>query len=348
MTEQKVKGILEEIDNYEQSLNACLSFIHIYKWDEKEGKPDNSILYWIGKAYNPGKITPDITMQLSIDKGLVVELKPFLPINEEGHIDKWKKEFKQLKKYDQQLEGWETTNKKVGQQELILITNQKIVKRIIDYIEKNKLYFTYFSKNFCIIQYGLATGKKPAYYLRKEYGRIDDFKHITDKEWGLDGFAVAIEYLIKTGLIRTKFLDYKPPVVYLMSILWDEVFTSLVCEEDWIKAKMESGKKMVKIPANVAELRKILQENFADKNSKQGIKEKWIEEALENFVKLKLATRVKSGNKDYITKFRKKIKGEKEGMSKTQLFAELLYESPLQYTLESDKFKKDVLEYNRK
>ena len=89
MTEQKVKGILEEINNYEQSLNACLSFIHIYKWDEKEGKPDNNILYWIGKAYNPGKITPDITMQLSIDKGLVVELKPFLPINEEGHIDKW-------------------------------------------------------------------------------------------------------------------------------------------------------------------------------------------------------------------------------------------------------------------
>ena len=340
MSEETVQKILEEVDNYEQAINASLSFIHIYKWDEENERPNEKVRYWLGKSYSNGEndVTPDITIQLNGLRGIVVELKPKLPKD----MNFWEKKFKQLKKYDTKLIGWVTDNHIIPQQELVLLTDQKLVKRIIAYIRENKLTFQDYSKNFCIVQYGPATGNKAAYYLRKEYGKIDDFNHVTDQRWEIDGFTIDIEnHLIKTGLIKIKLIDYKPPTVYLMSLLWDYVFSSMIGEEGWRNAKIESGRKIVEIPVNISDLRKILQEKYSDPNAKHGIKEEWIKEALENFVKLKLAKRVKGNDKEYIIKFRKKIEGEREGINKNQLFAELLYKSGAQTTLGEFNKKED-------
>src|SRR3989338_9913937 len=75
MAKNKVVEILDDIDDYEQSVNACLTIIHIYKWDDTNSRPDGTIINHIGKSYNPGGVTPDVTIQLSEKRGLVIELK---------------------------------------------------------------------------------------------------------------------------------------------------------------------------------------------------------------------------------------------------------------------------------
>lgn len=332
MTDGTIQKVLEHIDNYEQSVNACLTFIHIYKWDERTKSPTSNVLYWIGKDYEPGSLTPDITLQLSKDRGLVVELKESLPKNDSKEKDIWNDNFTQIQGYDAQLKGWKTDDGFVEQQELILVVDQKLVRKVIEYIQSKKFTFTHYSKNFCIIQYSPLTGLKNGILLRIEHGKIDDYKTITNKRlW--EGIPVSLEYLFATGLSKIKLLDYKPPVVYLMSILWDHVFNSMLTEEAWRQAKMEERKRLIEVIVTVPKLKEILIENFADKNSKQGIKEKWIEEALENFVRLKLAKKNKSTG-EYIIKYRKRIADEQTDTNKHRIFAELLYKSGVQFTLE--------------
>lgn len=331
MTKEGVRRVLEEINDYEQSLNVCLTFIHIYKWDDRSNKPDGTILYWIGKEYNPGGITPDVTLQLTHDRGLVVELKESLPRENPEGRDNWEKKFSQLKRYDTELEGWETESGKVAQQELVLIVDQKLVRRVIEYIKEKRLSFHDFSKNFCVMQYSPLVGRKQGVFLRIEDGEIDDFKTVTTRRlW--EGISVDMNYLFNSGLSRIKFLDYPPPLVYTMSILWDHVFNTLLSDKDWRQAKMEGSRRFIRINVSKSELRDILARNFADEKSKQGIREKWVEEALESFVMLGLAEREKD-SKEYTIKYRKKIPGEGPETSKQEIFAELLYKNGVQTTL---------------
>lgn len=332
MTKETIQKAREQVDNYEQAVNACLTLIHVYKWDETNNQPDGNVIYWIGKEFIPGNVTPDIALQLSRERGLIIELKQSLPKSNSEEKDFWKERFEQIKKYDVQLKGWTTEDEFVKQQELMMMVDQKLARRVSDYIKANNLSFKDFSKNFCVIQFGPASGLNPAIFLRVEYGEIDDFKTITFKRLN-DGITVALEYLLCSGLSKIKLLDYKPPVIYLMSILWDHVFSSMIPEDAWRQAKMEDSRKLIEITVTVSKLKEILIENFTDSKSKQGIKEKWIEEAIENFIRLKLAKKKKETD-EYIIKYRKKLAGERAGADRHSIFAELLYKSGVQFTLE--------------
>ena len=113
MGEKEVNKVLEKIDDYEQSIHACLSLTHIYKWDEEAKKVDLNVAHWIGKEFSPNSLTPDIGLQLTNKRGLVVELKESLPQNGDNENDYWRDSFQQLKKYDSELVGWNTPSKKI-------------------------------------------------------------------------------------------------------------------------------------------------------------------------------------------------------------------------------------------
>jgi hypothetical protein len=336
MTTDKTTKVLDEIDNYEQSLNACLTFIHIYKWDETEKKPSQEVKHNIGKKYSPNDVTPDITIQLSDERGLVVELKESLPQNNDvGNIDVWKEKFDQVKKYDVRLDGWETSTTAVKQQDLILLINQKFTTKVIEYITSNNLSFNNFSKNFCVIQYSPAFGRKDGIFLRKDYGKIDDFKTITDKRLS-DGITVSLDFLIKCDLSKIKFLDFKPHFIYTMGILWFHVFPSLLTDDDWRRFRMESGRKQIEINVTVKDIRNFLIKYYAEEQSEY-IREKWIEEALEKFRELKYATR--KGDV-YTIKWRKKISNDEHDANVHRVFADLFYKEGIQKSL--DEISKNI------
>src|SRR3989338_8785073 len=117
-----VQKTLEDVDNYDQSVNATLAVLHLYKFDDSLKTIDQSIKSWFGKKMKPGDITPDLLIQLNNERGVITELKRSFPKNDKGGKDLWEDEFKQIKDYDQDLEGWETKTKKIKEQDLILLT----------------------------------------------------------------------------------------------------------------------------------------------------------------------------------------------------------------------------------
>ena len=125
---KKVQSILENIDNYEQSLNACLCFIHIYFWDEERSSIDDSVDYYIGKEFkdkNNEKVTPDINIECNDELGLIIEHKNSFPREQE----KWRSTFKQIKNYDQELNGWEKKKKNFPHNLILFINRSKIFKK---------------------------------------------------------------------------------------------------------------------------------------------------------------------------------------------------------------------------
>jgi hypothetical protein len=325
----KVQKTLEDVDNYEQSVNATLATLHIYKYDDTTKKIDASIKSWFGKKMNPGEITPDLLIQLDEQRGIITELKRSLPKNE-GDKDLWKEEFDQLKKYDSDLKGWETPNKKITEQDLILLTSQKIGIHVNDYIDEKNLSFKDFSKEFAVLQFNPASGIKQAVFLQKIKGKVTDYKKITNDRLRT-GITVSLEYLLMSGLSKIKFIDVKPNIVYLMSIMWDFVFSSIPTEEDWRTARESKGGKIVEISIDVDDVRTKLNQNFTINGDNGVVKNEWVKEALENFVKIKLAKRNVTG---YSIKYRKKIKDEGESDNKHKVFADLLFKEGVQTSLE--------------
>ena len=325
MSKDNITKILEEVDNYEQSLNASLTFIHIFKWNTKKNAVEEAVDFWIGNQYEPGEVTPDITIQLSQSRGIVTELKKSIPKNDDASIDKWKPITDQLAKYDVPLVGWNTPSKKVDEQELVFLIDQKLSRLFIKYIQEKKLTFSKFSKHFCVIQFSPGSGLSNAVFLRAEHGTLDDFDYFT-KEKLDNGITVALEYLIYSGLLMIKFLDYRPPVVYLMSTLWDHVFSHF--NTDW-DATMLTGKTTItEIPITIKQVQDVLSANYTSKGAGKYVRDEWVLEALDKFVDLKLATKEKVVGK-YTIKWRKKIGTYPPETSKNEIFAEMLFKKPM-------------------
>ena len=190
-----VQKALEDVDNYEQSVNATLAMLHLYKYDDTTKSIDKSIKAWFGKKMKPGDVTPDLLIQINDKRGVITELKRSFPKNDKDGKDLWEDEFNQIKSYDKNLEGWETQDNKITEQDLILLTSQKLGINVCDYIDEKSLSFEYFSKKFSVWQFNPSPGIKQAVFLQKIKGDITDFKNITNQRMR-SGVPVAIEFLL--------------------------------------------------------------------------------------------------------------------------------------------------------
>lgn len=332
MRENYVKKVIENINDYEQSLQASLAFIHLYKWDQQTSKIRQNVIHYFGKVFNPGSVTPDISILLDNKRGIVIEVKSSLPRNESNeNNDLWIDIIEQLSKYDKKLKGWETDNKNVSQQELVLLMNQKFVVKFKNYLKSKQATFENHNKNFSIMQYGPAPGHTEAIFIQKREGSIDDFNDITDERFDI-GIPIARKFLINSGLFEIKFMDNEPPSEYLMDILWKHIFSSKIPENEWREARVSTNKQ-IKIKVNIINLTKELAKHYTDQKSTRCIKKKWIDKALRNFVALKLAEKDDKQNIYYI-KYRKQLKGITETQNQHEIFAELLYEHNSQKTMD--------------
>jgi len=333
-----IERMLDDVDNYTQSLNASLCFIHIFIWDKENNRVYSDVKYFIGKAYQPNDITPDITLLLPNRRGLIVECKRSISRNEDSSRDEWQKIIDQLKKYDDTLTGWDTSGGNVDQQELILLINQKYSKIFVDYLNNKKQTFNKISKNFCVVRYSRDMGRNEAIVFTIEDGEFDDFRELTMDKIKYH-ITVSLMFLISSKLKKIFFLDEFPPSIYTMSILWDYVFSSMITEEEWRNAKEESDRvRIIEIIVTKKQLRDFITENFCDRNARHSVKESWIEEALDNFIKIKLAKRNRAHG-EYTIKYRKNITSESESDNKTEVFARLLCEKNIQ--LQMDEFLSD-------
>lgn len=304
-----IKKILDQADNYDQTVLAIVSFSHLLCYDKNTAKflPDS--YFFIGRKMDTSsankirknhQVTPDIVIQKNRQYGIVTEVKISLTKNR----DHWKDDFEQLEKYDDSLTGWKTSDEEIPQSDIALLTHWKIKTGVLEYItEKISEKELEFNQNFAVIVFAIVREREEKITFEKVFGNLSD----NETNQALHNvISIPLELVIAYHG-GVKFYDAKPPLSYLMSILWDQVFSQYIGIRELMEFK---NKKRIVFETDVNELTIKLKEQFTcnknhDERQPEIPKKSWVKEALDKFVELKYAETKKSDPTKFIIKYQK-------------------------------------------
>jgi len=244
-------------------------------------------------------ITPDLIIQYDDNYGIVTELKKSFPKDKK----RWNKTFKkQLKKYDDVLKGWKTEDGFIDSSDIVLLTDYRLKTIISDYIrEKIGKSEISFDKNFALISFLRNTQNDPFMVFEKGFGNLSD--NTLDTRFH-NIHSVPLKKIVAFNTI--KFYDDKPPLPYIMNILWTKIFNQYPKMEEFMESK---GKKIISIEINIDDLTNKLKTQYSDydKNDDRQPevpKTGWIRDALDKFVELKYAKRHLNNRDNYIIRYK--------------------------------------------
>ncbi len=219
---------------------------------------------------------------------------------------------------------------------------------VLEYIkEKRKIGDFSTIKNFTIISFLKQSEEK--FSFEKVCGSFSDNK-LSDML--KDGKVLPMPLLkvlqyYKNGGI--KFYDAKPPIPYLMNILWMQIFPTIRKIEQYID---EKGKMQQRFETNLNFLTDELKEKYThteDHDTRQPKipKKKWVKEAMEEFVRLGYAENDSGDPDKYIVKI-KHIKDPLEKFCKEVVKGRESKADTVQKTLEGWTTAQKPLSGNRK
>ncbi len=294
-------NLQEESDDYEQTVAALLALSQHLKYE-------NSVDSWFGRKFKTSThnlispdtdITPDLTTQINEHYGIVTEARKNFA-REENYDDK----ITQVKKYDDNLKGWETSDEFIQKHDLVILTHQIEVRDVEDHLKRR---LSEFSGNHKIIIIGFIRNNENAVsvFIRKEGSEVFS-ENIGEKL--RRGVAIKYEHLLQLGLGTIKFYDANPPMPYLLGVIWDNILSEKPTEEEYRAA----GRGKIEIQTNIDEIVDELK-RFAPRQNGNRLpeipKRSWVEAALEKLVEIKLARRVRGKNKsgEYKIIFKRKL-----------------------------------------
>lgn len=286
------------INNYEHACQTIVAFKSIIEYDLHgncyQGKKlmtsaNNEIQQNV-------EVNPDLVIEVSknnmSDEYIAInEIKVDLP-REESH---WEKDAKQLKKYDDNLSGWNITSSK--QHDIMITTNELRTFAFKNYMEKlereNKITI---NRDFSILHSTRTEQLGSFINIKKDYGQISNQKL---DDLLSNGLGVA-EYNIVNEMNQMKFYDAAPPIIYTMMIIWDHIIKTFLEPRQLRELK---GNKIVSKIVTVEEVRNKLLK-FTPESNPNCIKSSWVKTALLGFVEIGLASSVNNDDKFEI-RFRK-------------------------------------------
>lgn len=306
-TADKVK---QKIEDYQTTIHAIQSFISLVTWDNATEQPIKGFQASMGRKMETSAqniiapcitVTPDAVIQRLSTLGYVVEAKKSLPKND-GY---WDEEIKQLQKYDDSLTGWWTSDEKIECRCLVLLIeisrSAAFRKYIEQFLETNAVAF---QNPFALIEFTRAPEVNEYLFLRRHWGQISD-QYVADTLE--DGKKVPIERVV-ASYGEKKFYDSPPPTEYVMTVLWQDVFT-----ERRAGTKFDEGLRAWPIQVAVDELTLEIQKLYGSigggNRDVPFPRREWVKEAMEAFVRIGLARRYSKSNNDYTILF-KLLRGE--------------------------------------
>jgi hypothetical protein len=303
--EDQFKLFKDKINDYEQTVNAILSFAAFIVHDGESSRPGSE--FGIGRRMTTScdnhispnaEITPDLIAQKSEEYGIVAEVKKGLDRNDSN----WISHVKQLRKYDDELEGWWTKNQKISHSDSVMLIHQSRSRPFSRFLSKQKeLDLDSVGGNTCIVDF-IHSGERIAYYFfRLEFGTI------TDKELGRrleDGVNIPLDE-VRMSFPNIQYYDVKPPMPLLLSRLWSDVFPSMLEYGDYDE-KTRSTKIQVSVPIVTDELQKAFGSKALKQDQRSGEfpNQKWIRGAFNQLVRYKLASPLLEEVGNYLIHFR--------------------------------------------
>jgi hypothetical protein len=219
------EDIKKSIDNYITTVNALLCFISLTSWNSS--KPTKQLFCSFGRNMTTspqnlispnGTITPDELIQLSTSLGIIIEVKIGLPQAKEL----WMDIERQLRKYDDNLIGWWTSDGIIPSWNSILLIEIARSEEFKEYHEKLISDGVFVASNNIIgIEFCRADQYNNYIFFRTRWGNIHD-----------SGLGEILRLGKKKDIQdaekyygRIKFYDSPPEPEYLLSIIWQDIFT---------------------------------------------------------------------------------------------------------------------------
>lgn len=243
-------------------------------------------------------VTPDLVSEIATESssvtnsGLLSESKVSLSRNQEY----WIKHYQQIKRYDQDLCGWDND---IKSHDIIMITDTILTRKIWEYFEKMRESEDYtFRHNLAILQSAREDKLNSFIVLRLDFGTVSNQKLLDVLKYGE---RIPLQHLFR-DVEQIKYYDDKPPLLYTMEILWNYVFPSKVSID--LYKDLNSGSE-IPIEIILTELVNEMKNRFAPVNNQNVIQTGWIKEALNEFVKIKLANQKDQDGNEFTVLFKK-------------------------------------------
>lgn len=245
------------------------------------------------------EVTPDAVIQKSDDLGFVAEAKASLP-REPRY---WTDDAEQLHKYDDDLHGWWTTDGLIGENDIVLLMRTPHADDFAEYVHKfnSKRGWT-FQRNVCFVEFDRSGRVRQAIHLRRHKGDLADGELA---ERLRKGVMVPIEGLLDTFRSR-KFYDAKPPIEYLMEVLWQDIFNEMKSQTEF-DDELSCWPLEVTVPDLTLDLQRMFGSSGGLDREAEYPRQRWVRQALEALVDIGLAHRTDGPN--YRILFRR-LRGE--------------------------------------
>jgi len=169
------------------------------------------------------EIKPDVVLQYGHKNGVLCEIKTSFPFNDVHLLDS----LKQLENYSQESLGWDTTDRKIDNHDILLfcpmVDYDRISLKLKNWMETGKLEIT---KNLCICEWGMLLYPKwgkEIILIRKRSGEMacEELNLFLENNIRLDVSSLHTSYE------ECKFTRKEPPIEYTMTQLWTDVFPSI-------------------------------------------------------------------------------------------------------------------------
>lgn len=310
MASDPIQQFRDEADNYDQTVISLISFAHLLRYEPTTKKFKQGSYFFMGRRMKTSDnnrispnstVTPDIILQDSSKYGLIGEVKKTLPQDTEY----WAKTMKQLHKYDDNLIGWKTPDERIAKCDLIFLTDYLLKAPVLAYLSEKKRNNEFsLTNHFALITFAKISGSEEKFTFERICGNFSDEKLNKLLKKG-SPMPMPLEKVMQyntNGAI--KFYDSKPPLPYLMNILWHHVFPSIRTINEYVN---QNGKKQFE--TNIDFLTQELHEKFTHTDDYDGRQPKipdagWVREAMEAFVQLGYAEKKHDNNGTYIVKFK--------------------------------------------
>jgi hypothetical protein len=305
--EQDVQYVREKMEDYRTTISALQCLIGLLTWDSAKSASSEDARFSLGRrmqtsaknAVSPdSEVTPDAVVQVSPTLGHVIEAKKTLPAQSKN--DPWARVVRQLAKYDDDLAGWWTDTEQIAASCVVLLLHITRAVEFHVYLEKSiQGGAVAFTRPVSIIEFARSSEGKEFLFLRKHWGDILHPQVLPDLEKGRN---VPLEDLLAT-YGEKKFYDSPPITEYTMAILWLDVFNELKAE-----VEQDEQEKAWLLDVTVEQLTSDLQRLYGSiGNAPREVefpKAQWIRDAMEAFVRLRLA-RKRDGRDEYTVLFKR-------------------------------------------
>jgi len=282
-----------EFDSYYQTVIMSVGLKHIFT--DKE--PCTFKINEPSMQTQPNTVTPDAIFQCDNDmKGIVCEIKTSLPASNEYLLKDMKD---QIEKYSNIQKGWQTSSEKIPEHSILLFVHRTDSKRLDSMLQKwinDDEIKT--DKNICVADWQsikpFKVGARDTTLLSHRSGTTNcdyfDSKLKEDIEIFTDDISMEYE--------TRKFVKSAPPDLYIMTILYQDVFPAFANENEEFTVSIE-------------ELMKTLTDYYTSWSGLQGeqsqIRRKWIIKAMDKFCEIKIAEKISDETYNYTIKWAKKI-----------------------------------------